>query len=166
MPASFDAAGAEERSAVADRPIPTPGATAVREPAVAATDAADVLIVEDDATIVEMLTYTLANRGYRCRVLHDGREALSQLTRGVRPAPPPVVVLNIDLPGLGRVGAVEQIERAHPEGFRVLACTRTGSEREHVRALNAGAMDYFVKPISLPVLTAKIIRLLWDHPRQ
>jgi DNA-binding response OmpR family regulator len=158
MPASFYPSGADERSAVADRPAPAPDFIT--------PDDADVLIVEDDATIVEMLTYSLTNRGYRCMALPDGRGALERLARATRPAPSPVVVMNIDLPGVGRVGAVEQLERAHPEGFRIIACTRTGSEREHVRALNAGALDYFVKPISLPVLAAKIIRLLWDHPRR
>jgi len=156
MPAAFDLSWPDRQSGVADLP---------ETPAVP-SGTMNVVIVEDDPAIVEMLTYTLANRGYRCQSFSDGRDALEQLANGPRRTPPPVVLVNIDMPGLGRVGAIERLERAHEEGFRILALTRTGSEREHVRALNAGAMDYFVKPISLPVLTAKIIRLLWDHRRQ
>jgi DNA-binding response OmpR family regulator len=156
MPAAFDLSWPDPQSGVADLP----------ETSAAASGTMNVVIVEDDPAIVEMLTYTLANRGYRCAAFPDGRAALDQLANGPTLTPPPVVLINIDMAGLGRVGAIERLERAHEEGFRILALTRTGSEREHVRALNAGAMDYFVKPISLPVLTAKIIRLLWDHRRQ
>jgi two-component system phosphate regulon response regulator PhoB len=157
MPAAFDLSWPDRQSGVADLP---------ETPAAPTAETMNVLIIEDDPAIVEMLTYTLANRGYRCASFADGRDALEQLANGPRRTPPPVVLVNIDMPGLGRVGAIERLERAHEEGFRILALTRTGSEREHVRALNAGALDYFIKPISLPVLTAKIIRLLWDHRRQ
>lgn len=156
MPAAFDSSWPHRQSGVADLPV---------SPAVPSRHT-NVVIVEDDPTVVEMLTYTLANRGYHCESMPDGRGALEQLAGAPRATPPPVVLINIDMPGLGRIGAIERLERVHEEGFRIIALTRTGSEREHVHALNAGAMDYFVKPVSLPVLTAKIIRLLWDHRRQ
>ncbi|HEX9580229.1 MAG TPA: response regulator [Gemmatimonadales bacterium] len=159
MPAPFDP-GSADRSAVADLLAP-----AVERDGDGITRA-DVVLVEDDATLVEMLTYTLTNRGYACTAVAVGPDALERVKQLAPGRQAPVVLLNLDLPGLSRVGAIEQLERARPEGFRMIALTRTGSEREHVRALSAGAVDYVVKPISLMVLAAKIIRLLWDHDRR
>jgi DNA-binding response OmpR family regulator len=51
---------------------------------------------------------------------------------------------------------------ARPDA-RVIVLSAQGAERDQIRALRAGAIDYLVKPRSIPVLIAKVERLLADR---
>jgi len=136
---------------------PPPSTTSAPE---GATDVPEVIVVEDDPALAELLTFGLEARGYRFRHFRNGREALDLLktmeTRGS--VQPPLLLLDVDLPALDGYSIFEELQKECPGKFRVVFTTVHGSETEQLRGLEAGAMDYMVKPMSLRVALEKIRR--------
>lgn len=119
----------------------------------------DVFVIEDDTALLEMLQYALTNRGFRCQAFTNGREALDALLAVDTQDRKPVVLLDVDLPGLDGFSALQQIHRARPGDFQIVIVTVHSGEREQIKALRCGASDYLVKPVSIPVVVAKVERL-------
>ena len=143
---------------------PSPPSAAASPPSAApATDSSsvpEVIVVEDDPALAELLTFGLEARGYRFLHFRNGREALDLLktldTQGS--SQPPLLLLDVDLPALDGYSIFEELQQACPGKFRVVFTTVHGSETEQLRGLEAGAMDYMVKPMSLRVALEKIRR--------
>jgi len=123
-------------------------------------DVPEVIVVEDDPALAELLTFGLEARGYRFIHFRNGREALDLLkTLPTAGAPqPPLLLLDVDLPALDGYSIFEELQKESPGKFRVVFTTVHGSESEQLRGLEAGAMDYMVKPMSLRVALEKIRR--------
>ena len=123
-------------------------------------DVPEVIVVEDDPALAELLTFGLEARGYRFIHFRNGREALDLLkTLPTEGAPqPPLLLLDVDLPALDGYSIFEELQKECPGKFRVVFTTVHGSESEQLRGLEAGAMDYMVKPMSLRVALEKIRR--------
>ena len=146
-------------------PSPAPAAPS-RPPDLAAPspppsgDVPEVIVVEDDPALAELLTFGLEARGYRFLHFRNGREALDLLkTMDMRgSAQPPLLLLDVDLPALDGYSIFEELQQECPGKFRVVFTTVHGSETEQLRGLEAGAMDYMVKPMSLRVALEKIRR--------
>jgi CheY-like chemotaxis protein len=123
-------------------------------------DVPEVIVVEDDPALAELLTFGLEARGYRFLHFRNGREALDLLktldTEGS--SQPPLLLLDVDLPALDGYSIFEDLQQTCPGKFRVVFTTVHGSETEQLRGLEAGAMDYMVKPMSLRVALEKIRR--------
>ena len=139
-------------------PSPPPDLAAPSPPP--SGDVPEVIVVEDDDTLAELLTFGLEARGYRYVLFRNGREALDQLkvmdTSGAER--PPLLLLDVDLPALDGYSVFEALTQDCPGKFRVVFTTVHGSETEQLRGLEAGAMDYMVKPMSLRVALEKIRR--------
>lgn len=125
-----------------------------------ASEIPEVIVVEDDPALAELLTFGLEARGYRFMHFRNGREALDLLkTLDTAGAPqPPLLLLDVDLPALDGYSIFEELQQECPGKFRVVFTTVHGSESEQLRGLEAGAMDYMVKPMSLRVALEKIRR--------
>lgn len=132
------------------------GATARRWDESDAGIAPDVIVVEDDPALADLLTFALAARGLTHRVFSTGPAALAGLralrVRGRRP----VVLLDVDLPGLDGFSLFERLREERPGEFLVVFVSIHASEADQLRAIRAGALDYLAKPVSLRVLLAKI----------
>src|SRR5882672_5956717 len=144
--------------------VPPPPAAPPANPAervVASADALlvpEVIYVEDDAALAELLEYGLRAQGYRFLAYRNGRDALRELlaldVRGTHP----LLLLDVDLPALDGYSILAALERERPRTYRVVFTTVHGTEEEQLRGLEAGALDYLVKPISLRVALEKIKR--------
>ena len=141
------------------RAPPPPSQPAVEPPPAAATSAApELILVEDDPALAELLEYGLRSRGYRFVSYRNGRDALRELLALDVAGTRPLVLLDVDLPGLDGYSVLEGLERDRPGAYRVVFTTVHGGEAEQLRGLEAGALDYLVKPISLRVALEKIRR--------
>jgi CheY-like chemotaxis protein/HPt (histidine-containing phosphotransfer) domain-containing protein len=121
-------------------------------------DIPEVIVVEDDAALAELLTFGLEARGYRFVHYSNGREALAALRDMNTQGTAPLLLLDVDLPALDGYSIFETLTRESPGKFRVVFTTVHGSETEQLRGLEAGAIDYMVKPMSLRVALEKIRR--------
>ncbi|HTY06697.1 MAG TPA: response regulator [Gemmatimonadales bacterium] len=133
-------------------------AAPARRATAATSTVPEVICVEDDHSLAELLAYGLESRGYRYATYQNGAEALEALlaldTAGRRP----LILLDVDLPGLDGFSLFQRLERERPGAYRVVFTSVHSQEDEQMRALEAGALDYLVKPISLRVMLEKIRR--------
>src|SRR5918995_583664 len=111
----------------------------------------EILIIEDDASILNALAYTLSRQGFAAHKASDGAEAL-KLTRQLRPD---LILLDLMLPGEDGIRVCEKIRRDDPNTI-IIMVTAKGSERDKVRGLEAGADDYVTKPFGMKELVARI----------
>lgn len=116
---------------------------------------ARVLVVEDDATVAEVVCAYLAREGFEHRLASDGRTA-AQLWQQWQPN---VVVLDLMLPG---VSGLELLRRRRAEGddTLVLVLSALREEDDRVIGLEVGADDYLAKPFSPRELVLRITSLL------
>jgi len=110
-----------------------------------------LLIVDNESSIRHSLRTILSTLGFQIIEAARGEEALDL----VRAAHIDAVLLDIDMPGIGGIGACRGIRRAFP-AMPVLMLTVHGSEDHKVEAFDAGADDYITKPFQLRELTARI----------
>lgn len=116
------------------------------------TDAADVLIVDDDPDIRTMLGFTLGNE-FSIRFATNGTEAIEALTE----RPPAAMLLDVMMPGIDGYDVLEvRRERGlAPETCVVMLTCKTG-ERDLVRSWALGADAYLTKPVDPEQIAAKL----------
>jgi CheY-like chemotaxis protein/HPt (histidine-containing phosphotransfer) domain-containing protein len=122
------------------------------------TTAPEVICVEDDHSLAELLAYGLESRGYRYATFHNGADALDALLTMKTGGRRPLVLLDVDLPGIDGFSLFERLEAERPGAYRVVFTSVHSREDEQMRALEAGALDYLIKPISLRVVLEKVRR--------
>lgn len=118
--------------------------------------APDVIVVEDDEALSDLLTFALSARGLTWARFGDGPAALDGLRAMRVRGRSPIVLLDVDLPGLDGFSLFERLRVERPGVFRVVFVSVHSSEADQLRAIRAGALDYLPKPVSLRVLMAKI----------
>ena len=118
--------------------------------------APDVIVVEDDDALAEMEAFALESRGLSWRRFATGPSALAALVRMRAHGRRPIVLLDVDLPGLDGHSLHERLRVERPNAFDVVFVSVHSSEAEQLRALQAGALDYITKPVRMRVLIAKI----------
>ena len=116
----------------------------------------DVIVVEDDAALSEMIAFALDAKGLSHRSYATGPEALAALLEIRVRGRTPIVLLDVDLPGMDGHSLHERIRLERPGAFHVVFISLHTSEADQLRALQGGALDYLSKPISLRVLMAKL----------
>jgi DNA-binding response OmpR family regulator len=121
-----------------------------------------VLVVEDDVHIAHVLGFMLERQGYRVIHAADGRAAVQHVVS--QPAPD-LVLLDVMLPyvdGFEIIGLIRA--QAGWEAVPVLMLTAKNTERDTVRALDAGADDFIIKPFQPQELLARLRRYLKTAP--
>jgi two-component system, OmpR family, KDP operon response regulator KdpE len=109
-----------------------------------------ILVVDDEPQIRRIMRTTLTASGYEVDDAKSGEEALDK----VRDFRPDLVLLDINMPGMGGLAACRSI-RADSHAAIIMLTVRN-SETSKVEALDAGADDYVTKPFSTPELLARI----------
>jgi two-component system OmpR family response regulator len=122
---------------------------------VSATPEAKLLVVEDDANIVELLSASLRYAGFEVTAARDGREAL----RVAREFQPDLMVLDVMMPGMD---GFEVVRRMTAEGNRcpVVFLTARDATEDKITGLTVGGDDYVTKPFSLDEVLARIRAVL------
>ena len=113
-----------------------------------------ILVVEDDATVSEILARYLSREGYDVESVGDGRDALAR----TRSQPPDLILLDVMLPGMSGLEVCRRVR-----GFAavpIIMLTARGEEHERVFGLRLGADDYVVKPFSPREVTARVDSVL------
>jgi two-component system, OmpR family, KDP operon response regulator KdpE len=111
---------------------------------------ANILVVDDEPQIRRVLRSTLCSHGYVITDAKTGEEAVES----VRKNKPDLVLLDVNMPGIGGIEACREIRRASEAPIIML--TVRNAEKDKVLALDAGADDYVVKPFGIEELLARI----------
>ena len=121
----------------------------------------DVVIVDDDATLVALVEHGIRTRGLATRWFGDGESALESLA-GPEPAVRArLLVLDVDLPGINGYDLLRRLVRdGATQRTQVIMVTARNAEGDILTGLEMGAIDHVSKPFSLPVLLQKITAAL------
>jgi DNA-binding response OmpR family regulator len=120
-----------------------------------------VLIIEDDAVQVRLLTIRLKAAGYAVAVASDAVQSVG----AVRRERPDTVLLDIGLPGGDGYVVLKRLKAlVHISAVPIIAVSGRAAATDRDRMLAAGADDYFEKPVDVDRLLARIRQLLGDLP--
>ncbi|MGW8352847.1 response regulator transcription factor [Streptomyces wedmorensis] len=114
-----------------------------------------VLVVDDEASLAELLSMALRYEGWQVRSAGDGALAL----RTVREFRPDVVILDIMLPDVDGLSLLGRIRRELPD-VPVLFLTAKDAVEDRIAGLTAGGDDYVTKPFSLEEVVARLRGLI------
>ena len=110
-----------------------------------------ILIIDDESGFREALARRLEKRGAVVSQAADGKAGLSALAK----EPVDVVLLDVKMPVMDGLSALETIRREHPN-TEVILITGNVSTQDGVNGIKAGAFDYLTKPIKIDHLISKI----------
>jgi len=113
-----------------------------------------VLVVEDDATIRDVVIRYLLREGYRVEESSDGEDALRRAIAD----PPDLMVLDLMLPSLDGLEVCRRLRMEAP--VPVIMLTARDEEGDRIAGLELGADDYVAKPFSPRELTARVKAVL------
>ncbi len=116
----------------------------------------DILYIEDNFHNRRIVNKVLTSRGFHMLEAEDGEKGL-EMVRGLRP---PLVLLDITLPGIDGIEVVQHIKA--DEALRhipVIAVTASAMRGDRERFLEAGCDDYISKPLQV----AELIEIVEKH---
>ncbi len=113
-----------------------------------------ILIVDDEAPIIDMLSYNLRRANYEVLIAWDGEQALDLARR----EQPELIVLDLMLPKLDGLEVCRALRRERD--VPIIMLTARDEEIDRVVGLELGADDYVVKPFSVRELLARIKNVL------
>ena len=118
---------------------------------------AHILLVEDDRSLVELLTWNLEREDFEVEHTADGEEALLL----ARESPPDLVLLDWMIEGLSGIEVCRRLRRIpDTANVPIIMLTARGEEEDRVRGLETGADDYVTKPFSPRELVARVQAVL------
>jgi DNA-binding response OmpR family regulator len=110
-----------------------------------------VLVIEDEPGILDFLEHGLRAQGFDVLSANEGTSGLETALQKDMD----LVVLDVMLPGRDGFEVLAELRQARP-GLPVIILTALGEVEQRVAGLDAGAVDYLVKPFSLNELAARI----------
>ncbi len=116
-----------------------------------------LLVVDDSPSMRQGLRQQLQAAGFNVQTARDGLDAIQQITAQL----PRLLVLDVEMPQMNGYDVLEVL-RAHPpfKGVRAIMLTSRSAARYREHALQLGALDYLIKPVTGEGLVAAITRAL------
>lgn len=114
-----------------------------------------ILVVDDEASIRELLAFNLKKNGYHVETAADGRDALAKAQKA------DLVLLDIMLPEIDGFEVCRRLKSSpQTSGIPIIMLTAKAEEIDRVLGLEMGADDYVVKPFSMRELIARVKAVL------
>jgi DNA-binding response OmpR family regulator len=113
-----------------------------------------ILVVDDEATIRDVLRRYLEREGYSVSEAATGSDALD----AIHETSPDLVVLDLMLPGIDGLTLARRLKVEHP--VPIVMLTAKGELEDRIEGLELGADDYIVKPFSPKELTLRVNAVL------
>jgi DNA-binding response OmpR family regulator len=116
-----------------------------------------ILVVDDDAELVELVSFNLKQAGYAIGTASNGVDAIKK----ARSLEPDLIVLDVMMPELDGFAVCEILRRdASTALIPIMILTALSSELGRMAGLGSGASDFLTKPFSPRLLIARIDELL------
>lgn len=122
-----------------------------------------IMVVDDEESILELVAYNLTRDGYRVTCLATGEAALER----ARSELPDLIVLDLMLPGVDGLEVCKRLKSdAATSHIPIVMLTAKGEDADIVVGLELGADDYVTKPFSPKVLVARLRAVLRRKARK
>ena len=141
-----------QRPRGATRPSPAPASRAAT-----GTARPRILVVDDEASIRDLLSKTLALAEYDVDVAPDGRSALERM----RIYPYDLLIADLKMPGLDGLAVIREAKR-YKADLPVLIITGFSTEASAIEAVNLGVAGYLTKPFRVPQVLAAAAKALGE----
>jgi len=115
-----------------------------------------ILLVDDDAEIIEAMRYALEGRGFQVLIARDGNQGLAMAER----EDPDLVILDMMMPKRSGFLVLEKLRRTRPVPLRIIMVTANEGSRHKAYAEMLGVDDYIRKPFAMDRLLDTVDRLL------
>lgn len=115
-----------------------------------------ILIAEDEALVLKMLSYRLQKEGYTVLTASDGKQALECL----RSHTPDLVITDLMMPYHSGLEVLEFTKKSLSSRIPVIVLSASGQEQTVVKAFSLGADDFALKPFSPNELVSRVRRHL------
>jgi DNA-binding response OmpR family regulator len=116
----------------------------------------DILVVDDEASVVEVVALYLKREGFSVRVARDGRSALNAMREQL----PALVVLDLMLPEIDGLEIMRRLRNDDTSDVPVIMLTARRQETDRIYGLELGADDYVTKPFSPAELVSRVKAVL------
>ena len=116
----------------------------------------EILVVDDEASVVEVVSLYLRREGFQVAVARDGLSALQQLEM----RQPALVVLDLMLPSVDGLEIIRRLRNDRGSKVPVIMLTARSQETDRIYGLELGADDYVTKPFSPAELVARVKAVL------
>ena len=134
-----------------------PAATSAAPPAARAADRPRILVVDDEASIRDLLSKTLALADYDIDTSPDGRSALERL----RLYPYDLLIVDLKMPGMDGLAVVREAKRLKAD-LPVIVITGYSTESSAIEALNLGVTSYLTKPFKVSQVLASAAKAMGE----
>ncbi len=122
-----------------------------------------ILIVEDDRSLAEVISYNLEEQGFDVHVSRDGMEGLQFAQLNL----PDIVILDLMLPVIDGLEVCRRLRAdVNTQAVPILMLTAKSEETDQVVGFNVGADDYVTKPFSIKILLERVKVLLRRYNRK
>lgn len=112
-----------------------------------------ILVIEDERSLVEVLTYNLEREGFEVLAAHDGQDGLNQAQVKL----PDLVVLDLMLPVKNGLDVCRELRMgSRTRGIPIVMVSAKSEETDQLIGFATGADDYVTKPYSMKVLIQRI----------
>jgi len=135
---------------------PRPSPAAAPRPA-AGTTRPRILVVDDEASIRDLLAKTLALAEYDVDVAPDGRSALERM----RLYPYDLLIADLKMPGMDGLAVIREAKR-YKADLPVIIITGFSTESSAIEAVNLGVAGYLTKPFRVPQVLAAAAKALGE----
>ncbi|MEX1128703.1 MAG: response regulator [Vicinamibacterales bacterium] len=130
---------------------------AATRPAAAPTGRARILVVDDEETVRELLSKTLALAEYEVDVAPEGRTAIDRM----RIIPYDLLITDLRMPGVDGLTVIREARRLKAD-IPVIIVTGYSTEASAIEAINLGVQGYLTKPFRVPRVLAAAAKALGE----
>ena len=120
------------------------------------SETGEILVVDDEASVVEVVSLYLKRDGFQVRQARDGQEALINLNQ----RRPDLVILDLMLPKIDGLEIMRRLRNDPAGAIPVIMLTARSQETDRIYGLEMGADDYVTKPFSPAELVARVRAVL------
>jgi len=113
---------------------------------------AKILLVDDEAAIVDAMVKRLSERDFELLTAYSGQETLDVLKKD---GDVDVVILDVKMPGMDGIETLKEIKSKHPL-VEVIMLTAHATVEPAIEGMKLGAFDYLMKPAEIDELVDKI----------
>lgn len=117
-----------------------------------------ILVVDDEPSIREVLSKTLALAEYDVDVASDGQSGLERL----RAAEYDLVITDLKMPGVDGLTLIREVRRSNPS-MPIIIVTGYSTESSAIEAINLGVSGYLTKPFRVPRILAAAAKALGEQ---